>query len=196
LTRTSLRLHARPADLPVVSICRNPTALRISPNQIHNSRHPGPTNEGRRDRHGRWAWDAVDAGCASDEGAIPADGEVVWSWHPDADAKLATMLRIVACDGGKKARSPGRARSKPLKPLRRECRVFRLQLRWLRSCAFSISHARLRVPAAHPVFPAPSILSGWRISGTTRALSRRGKADVRGWKVAVWKVKSVRTQAC
>ena len=28
-------------------------------------------------------------------------------------------------DGGKRARSPGRARHKPLKPLRRECRVFR-----------------------------------------------------------------------
>src|SRR6202007_2544237 len=27
-------------------------------------------------------------------------------------------------DGGKKARSPGRSRRKPLKPLRRECRVF------------------------------------------------------------------------
>jgi len=33
------------------------------------------------------------------------------------------MLRIVACDGGKKARSPGRARYKPLKPLRREGRI-------------------------------------------------------------------------
>jgi hypothetical protein len=42
-----------------------------------------------------------------------ADGEVVWSWHPDADAKLATMLTPRADDGGKKARSPGRARSKP-----------------------------------------------------------------------------------
>ena len=30
-----------------------------------------------------------------------------------------------ANDGGKKARSPGRARRKPLKPLRRECRVNR-----------------------------------------------------------------------
>jgi hypothetical protein len=36
-----------------------------------------------------------------------ADGEVVWSWHPDADAKSA---RRFADDGGKKARSPGRAR--------------------------------------------------------------------------------------
>src|SRR6266849_468836 len=32
---------------------------------------------------------------------------------------------IFADDGGKRARSPGRARHKPLKPLRRECRVFR-----------------------------------------------------------------------
>jgi hypothetical protein len=24
-----------------------------------------------------------------------ADGQAVWFWHPDADAKLATMLRIV-----------------------------------------------------------------------------------------------------
>src|SRR5579859_1314112 len=37
-------------------------------------------------------------------------------------AKLAASLQS---DGGKKARSPGRARNKPLKPLRRKCRVFR-----------------------------------------------------------------------
>jgi hypothetical protein len=59
---------------------------------------------------------------------MTADGEVVWSWHPDADAKFLRS-KLLGGDGGKKARSPGRARSKPLKPLRRECRVFRLQLR-------------------------------------------------------------------
>jgi len=37
------------------------------------------------------------AGCdgregATDERASIADGEVVWFWRPDADAKLATML--------------------------------------------------------------------------------------------------------
>jgi hypothetical protein len=32
-----------------------------------------------------------------------ADGEVVGSWHPGADAKLATMLSHRAGDGGKKA---------------------------------------------------------------------------------------------
>jgi hypothetical protein len=32
-----------------------------------------------------------------------ADGEVAWSWHPGADAKLATMLTHRADDGGKNA---------------------------------------------------------------------------------------------
>ncbi len=44
------------------------------------------------------------------------------SCGPDAPT-LASSLRISSVDdGGNKARSPGRARRKPLKPLRRECR--------------------------------------------------------------------------
>ena len=42
--------------------------------------------------------------------ALDADGEDVWSWRPDAGVKFA--LRS-AGDGGKKARSPRRARYKP-----------------------------------------------------------------------------------
>jgi len=38
---------------------------------------------------------------------VIADGEVVWSWRPDAGAKLRMMMRS---DGGKRARSPGRPR--------------------------------------------------------------------------------------
>jgi hypothetical protein len=53
---------------------------------------------------------------------------------------------IFAGDGGKRARSPGRARHKPLKPLRRECRVFR------GTCGFypvlSTLHRGLRVQRA------------------------------------------------
>jgi hypothetical protein len=60
-----------------------------------------------------------------------ADGEVVWSWPPDAEAKLAKTLTHLAGDGGKKARSPRRARRKPLKPLRRECRMIGLNLWYL-----------------------------------------------------------------
>jgi hypothetical protein len=37
--------------------------------------------------------------------------EGVWSWPPDAEAKLAGVTNA-AGDGGKKARSPGRARYK------------------------------------------------------------------------------------
>ena len=51
--------------------------------------------------------------------ALEADGEIVWSWHPDAGVKFAFRR---ADDGGKKARSPGRARISR-KPLRGECRV-------------------------------------------------------------------------
>ena len=50
---------------------------------------------------------------------LAAYGKVVWFWRPDAGAKLVEQF---TSDGGKKARSPGRARRKPLKPSRRECR--------------------------------------------------------------------------
>jgi hypothetical protein len=41
-----------------------------------------------------------------------ADGEDVWSWHPDAGVKFLRS-KLLRDDGGKKARSPGRARYKP-----------------------------------------------------------------------------------
>ena len=45
------------------------------------------------------------------------DGEVVWSWRLDAGVNSVTMLAHRTEDGDKKARSPERARRKPLKPL-------------------------------------------------------------------------------
>ena len=50
---------------------------------------------------------------ARETSALEVDGKVVWSWRPDAGAKLAMMLHVIANDGGKRARSPGRARNKP-----------------------------------------------------------------------------------
>src|ERR1035438_1375884 len=58
-----------------------------------------------------------------------ADGEGVWSWRPDAGAKFLRS-KLLRDDGGKRARSPGRARRKPLKPSRREGRMIRPHL-WL-----------------------------------------------------------------
>ena len=43
---------------------------------------------------------------------VEADGEVVWSWLPDAGVKFLRS-QLLRDDGGKKARSPGRARRKP-----------------------------------------------------------------------------------
>jgi hypothetical protein len=43
-------------------------------------------------------------------GAPDADGEVAWSWLPDAGVKFANALSGAAGDGGNKARSPGRSR--------------------------------------------------------------------------------------
>jgi hypothetical protein len=54
-----------------------------------------------------------------------ADGEVVWSRRSDAGVKFAKTLTRLADDGGNQAWSPERARRKPLKPLRRECRLMR-----------------------------------------------------------------------
>ena len=41
-----------------------------------------------RDRHERWERDAMDAACHETNDVI-ADGEIVWSWRPDAGAKFA-----------------------------------------------------------------------------------------------------------
>jgi hypothetical protein len=65
--------------------------------------------------------DAVDADGALTN-ALEADGEVVWSLRPDAGVQVNGDN--ATGDGDKKARSPGRSRRKPLKPLRGECRVF------------------------------------------------------------------------
>jgi hypothetical protein len=71
----------------------------------------------------------------SDNGAqtidVAAYGEAVWSWHPllvssrrrFCEPDRVSSDRQSADDGDKTNSSPGRARNKPLKPLRRECRL-------------------------------------------------------------------------
>jgi hypothetical protein len=50
-----------------------------------------------RDRHERWAWDAMAVSACSSrlraDEHVDADGEIVLSRHPDADAKLVAMIR-------------------------------------------------------------------------------------------------------
>jgi hypothetical protein len=78
-----------------------------------------------------------------------AYGEVVWSWRPDAGAKLAMMLRITPMTVAKEPGSPGGARRKPLKPLRREGRVAGLDLWFCR--------VRFLLHADHGCQPTPGL---------------------------------------
>jgi hypothetical protein len=72
-----------------------------------------PARGAYRDRHGRWAWDAMDAAVSGAVDARTNDtatyGEVAWSWRPDAGAK-SRRAHVLRGDGGKRARSPRRAR--------------------------------------------------------------------------------------
>jgi hypothetical protein len=92
-------------------------------------------------------------GCGSRRLALLADGEVVWFWRSDAGAKSVKTLVRLTGDGGNQAWSPGRARRKPLKPLRREGRLIRLVPVVLPRAFFL--HADHGCDG-HPVFPAPS----------------------------------------
>ncbi len=96
-------------------------------------------HEGRlANRHQRWARDAMDAFGASDErargGRRSRSVLIPRRWYQVGRG----VFRIVGGDGGNKARSPGRLRRKPLKPLRRECRNRFGDLWWTYSYAFFI----------------------------------------------------------
>src|SRR6516162_10589820 len=88
-----------------------------------------------------------------------ADGEVVWFWRPLAGAKLATMLCIAPMTVTKTSRTPGRARRKPLKPSRGECRADRAEPVVTCLCAFSF-RTQGRGRGWRPAFPAPSVFRG------------------------------------
>jgi len=51
-------------------------------------RNPALSRGAYRDRHETWGGDAVDVEVPLTSGA-EADGEIVWSWHPDAGVKSA-----------------------------------------------------------------------------------------------------------
>jgi len=103
--------------------------LDPSPKSPATSRASRPARGAYRDRHGRWARDAVDALATRDERCVRRTAK---SCGPDAPTLVSSFAEAMSAlmgptrrdprdDGGKRARSPGRARRKPLKPLRREC---------------------------------------------------------------------------
>src|SRR5579871_6968220 len=72
--------------------------------------------------------------------------------------------------------SPGRARHKPLTPLRRECRCFGWTCGEYACVLFAFAHEAAGA-AQHPAFPAPSLSSRDTVVATTRTLLRRGNAE-------------------
>src|SRR5579864_5948174 len=100
------------------------------------------------------------------------------SCGPDAPTLASSLGGVTphGGDGGKKARSPGRARYKPLKPLRREGRTDPVNLWRLRSCAlFYFAHEASGALATRlSLRPLSSRVNG---SCTPWAHSRCGNAE-------------------
>jgi hypothetical protein len=126
---------------------------------------PVPLRGAARDRHGRGAG-CGGRGCALDEwrGGGRRSRVVL---TPDAGVKFLRN-KFLRDDGGKKARSPGRARRKPLKPLRGECRMNRCDL--TNACAlYHYLCTRGSGRIGRPAFPAPSDWRGRQVASQTRA---------------------------
>jgi hypothetical protein len=170
-------MHAM-RKLPVVPICRTSVPLRCRANQNDPSRVPHSPRGAFRDRHGRWARDAMDA-MSHETNEHIADGEVVWSWRPKAGVK---SVERSTGDGDNKAWSPGRSRISR-NPLRRECRLYRLTCG---SAACFLLHADHGC-SLHPAFPAPSLVEGGIVFHQVGRRTRRDGADgcalVSRWKV-------------
>ena len=82
--------------------------------------HPVPSEGTFRERHGRQGGDAVDA-AARETGVAEADGEIVWSRHPNGWCQVRN-LQGARATVAKAQGSPRRARISRT-PLRGECRV-------------------------------------------------------------------------
>jgi len=98
----------------------------------------------------------------------------VWFWHPllvSSQRRWSRPNRVrvrlqSAGDGGKTNSSPGRARNKPLKPLRRERRVISGEP-VVTPCAFFLHTGHGCI--GHPALPAPSDFHEGKVTSTTRA---------------------------
>ncbi len=168
------------------------------PNHLYIPRHPIPqrgvsrssrTWGGMRWTRQRWArkresqgglWFVSDSRRARRTTLI-ADGEAVWFWHPllvsssrrQSRPDRVSMRLQSADDGDKTNSSPGRARRKPLKPLRREGRVIPVHL-WFRTRVLStFAHEAVGANRA-PGFPCALCFLWAHDSRTTRALRVAG----------------------
>jgi len=111
---------------------------------------------------------------ARDERGRP-DGEVVWSWPPDAGVKLVDLLHERR---GLSSPDPGESTIQALTPLRRECRIVRRTCGDLLVCFFHFAHKAAGAIVA-PAFPAPSSCEGERAKPGPHLPRERKVAPVR-----------------
>jgi hypothetical protein len=80
------------ADSSVQSLTKKYFAYHVGQIRCIDPAVSRSTRGAYRDRHGRWTRDVMDVFGARTN-APDADGEAVWSWHLDADAKRAGRFR-------------------------------------------------------------------------------------------------------
>jgi len=99
--REKTNFGSRFKPIPQSSPAAKNIPLSFFPKLMSAADVPCSIRRGARDRHERWARDAVDV--SELQRAIrgrtnnsDADGQAVWSWHPDADVKVAGLNE--SCD--------------------------------------------------------------------------------------------------
>src|ERR1700675_1739123 len=110
------------------------------------------------------------------------------SCGPDAPTLASSSRRCVgptglrqdisAGDGGKRARSPGRARRKPLKPLRAGTPGDSGELVVTRVLSTNTKCTRGRGCNGHPAFPTPSVLGRDKVHAQLGRFAPRDRAHV------------------
>ena len=179
-SRRRLRLaHLPMPKLPVVPVCRIPSGKSpLAPSGKSERCFPPSRAQWRGvsrsswtvERGMRWPHRVAVRVSRADE-RLGADGQDVWSRHPDA----GVLVGDDADDGGNKARSPGRARSSR-KSIAQGRPVVRPILWFLPPAFFSQAGHGCGL---HPAFPAPSSFEGVPISKARtrqRAARRRSRA--------------------
>ena len=117
---------------------------------------------------------------------LAADGKAVWSWHPLLVSRLAAEVNsvsenLIPATVTRRIRSPGRARNKPLKPLRAgECRVDSGEPVVTTLVCFFNFRTRGCGCSGHPAFPAPSVFRGETVHANLGRIAPRERGVMFG----------------
>jgi hypothetical protein len=147
-------VHAPMRRLPVVPICRIPTGIAQHPKSERSSMHPVPTRGALRGRHGRWGGMRWTRELRKTNASVTRTVKSCGSGAPTLALRSWSALARFGSDGGKRARSPGRARRTPLNHCAGNAGCCGVPV-VADACAFCCTGGY--GCNAHPAFPAPSL---------------------------------------